>query len=492
MLNDTDFVKYVAENYSYLVAEAVRKLEAMSVDAYLALVRDHYGDEVLGDLLAALSEDLLFAQKFVLNEHHLYGSSRLGVKTHKRVLLRKEFSISGFEEDGTYIVDEVTDSLVYVRSEVYFCRVLAQKQYELSNHLGNVLATVLDRRTGVFDEGEDTLMYYVADVVSATLYYPFGQAMLSYSNEEFNYSFGMNTQEKEDDVFEGAYSAEYWMYDSRLGRRWNNDPRPNPSISVYACFRNNPIWFSDIYGDSIDVKFNQVLDDDGNPTGVINVEVTYTGKVLNNSSEEVDMSKVISGIESEFKRIIENKNIEFGNGITWNITSVNVNMELVTSMDEVNPSDHLLVFVDEVHSSKQGNAIGIASLKGKIAYTEMSGFTPLNCNSKFQPNYDQLIKVSVHEILHNFGLDDMYNDPIDKQIPGNYMLKYGTGKSGMGDKPTLTNNQILTLLRATHNQGSNSQSEKKQRRKKWFGTSNYDPQTKKSTGKNGKIPKAIN
>ncbi|MCZ2130495.1 MAG: hypothetical protein LC109_09535, partial [Bacteroidia bacterium] len=126
MLNDPDFVKDVAENYSYLVAEAVRKLEGMSVEQYLALVKKHYGDGVMGDLLSALSGDLLFTKKFVLNEHHLYGSSRLGVKTHKRVLLRKEFSISGFEEDGTYIVDEVTDSLVYVASSEYFCRVLAQ------------------------------------------------------------------------------------------------------------------------------------------------------------------------------------------------------------------------------------------------------------------------------------------------------------------------------------------------------------------------------
>jgi len=75
-------------------------------------------------------------------------------------------------------------------------------------------------------------------------------SMMSYSNEEFSYEFGMNGQLKDDEVFEGAYSAEYWMYDSRLGRRWNIDPRPNPSISVYACFANNPIWFSDVYGDS--------------------------------------------------------------------------------------------------------------------------------------------------------------------------------------------------------------------------------------------------
>src|SRR5690606_591066 len=98
--------------------------------------------------------------------------SRLGVKTHKRVLLRKEFSISGFEETGEYIIDETLDSFVYESSNTYFCRTLGFKQYEMVNHLGNVLATVLDRKTGVFDPEEDTLMYYTADVVTAKVYYP--------------------------------------------------------------------------------------------------------------------------------------------------------------------------------------------------------------------------------------------------------------------------------------------------------------------------------
>ncbi|MBX2985972.1 MAG: OmpA family protein [Bacteroidia bacterium] len=253
MSNDPDFVKNVAENYSYLVAEAVRKLDGMSVDAYLALVRNHYGDGVLADLLAALSEDLIFTQKFVLDEHHLYGSSRLGVKTHRRVLLRKEFSISGFEEDGTYITDEVTDSLVYVASSEYFCRVLAQKQYELSNHLGNVLATVLDRRTGVFDEGADTLMYYVADVVSATLYYPFGQAMLSYSNIEFAFTYGFNGKEKDEEGMGGGgatYDYGFRIYNPQIARFLSVDPLSSsfPWYTPYQFAGNMPIIAIDLDG----------------------------------------------------------------------------------------------------------------------------------------------------------------------------------------------------------------------------------------------------
>ena len=44
---------------------------------------------------------------------------------------------------------------------------------------------------------------------------------------------------------EGVTSAEYWMYDGKLGKRWERDPMVNPSVSPYATFDNNPIWKSD-------------------------------------------------------------------------------------------------------------------------------------------------------------------------------------------------------------------------------------------------------
>jgi hypothetical protein len=43
------------------------------------------------------------------------------------------------------------------------------------------------------------------------------------------------------------------MYDARLGRRWNLDPKPNFSLSQYSCFENNPIFFNDVDGDSVGV-----------------------------------------------------------------------------------------------------------------------------------------------------------------------------------------------------------------------------------------------
>lgn len=58
-----------------------------------------------------------------------------------------------------------------------------------------------------------------------------------------------------DDEVAGAgniNTAEYWEYDTRLGRRWNVDPVVKHPESPYAVFANNPIWIVDFDGkDSI-------------------------------------------------------------------------------------------------------------------------------------------------------------------------------------------------------------------------------------------------
>jgi RHS repeat-associated protein len=64
------------------------------------------------------------------------------------------------------------------------------------------------------------------------------------------YRYGFNGQEKSNDVIEGNYTAEYWEYDSRIGRRWNVDPVTKEYESSYATFSNNPIYNIDPNGDS--------------------------------------------------------------------------------------------------------------------------------------------------------------------------------------------------------------------------------------------------
>ena len=69
------------------------------------------------------------------------------------------------------------------------------------------------------------------------------------------YRYFFNGQEADNEVLgEGvSLSAEFWQYDSRLGRRWNVDPVFKEYESPYACFAGNPVWFADYNG--IDTSF---------------------------------------------------------------------------------------------------------------------------------------------------------------------------------------------------------------------------------------------
>ena len=100
---------------------------------------------------------------------------------------------------------------------------------------------------------------------------PFGMLLVGRNWEGGSeYRFGFNTQEQDNEVCGNGNlnSAEFWVYDTRLGRRWNLDPKPDIAISSYACFQNNPIWLFDIKGDTTyrfnktDGKFLEVKDVD--------------------------------------------------------------------------------------------------------------------------------------------------------------------------------------------------------------------------------------
>ncbi|MBK8659367.1 MAG: hypothetical protein IPN22_11005 [Bacteroidetes bacterium] len=70
----------------------------------------------------------------------------------------------------------------------------------------------------------------------------------SYNSAEYRYGF--NGQEKDDEVYGSGNitTAEFWQYDTRLGRRWNVDPLTYEWQSSYAAFNNNPVYFNDPLG----------------------------------------------------------------------------------------------------------------------------------------------------------------------------------------------------------------------------------------------------
>jgi len=95
------------------------------------------------------------------------------------------------------------------------------------------------------------------------------------------YRFGFNGMEMDDEVDgEGnSYTAEFWQYDSRLGRRWNVDPVVKPWESGYTSFNGNPIIFKD--PDGKDGTITTTVDTETNTT---TITISTTIRVQNNVS----------------------------------------------------------------------------------------------------------------------------------------------------------------------------------------------------------------
>ncbi len=93
------------------------------------------------------------------------------------------------------------------------------------------------------------------DIRYAANYYPFGAPMPGRSfSAGLAYRYGFNGQERETELSNAHTSAEFWMYDGRIGRRWNVDPIVKVWESSYASFVNNPVKFND--PDGLDVFLN--------------------------------------------------------------------------------------------------------------------------------------------------------------------------------------------------------------------------------------------
>jgi hypothetical protein len=65
-----------------------------------------------------------------------------------------------------------------------------------------------------------------------------------------SYRYGFNGQERSSEVGDNNYTAQFWEYDSRTGRRWNLDSKPVIGTSEYSVFLNSPLSICDPLGDT--------------------------------------------------------------------------------------------------------------------------------------------------------------------------------------------------------------------------------------------------
>ncbi|MCR6720413.1 MAG: hypothetical protein NVV59_08975 [Chitinophagaceae bacterium] len=201
----------------------------------------------------------------------LYGSSRLGMWRPMRALEGENWEL--FDTDPA-------PGTSGVRPEEF---VRGRTQYELSNHLGNVLVTISDNRIPVDDATYDVYVacpsciegfpclpcqnlyvktsdspdgivdHYTAQVITANDYYPFGMVMPGRKFAATDaYRYGFNGKENDNEVKGDGNQQDYGMriYDPRLGRFLSVDPLENdfPWNSPYSFSEGDPINYIDLDG----------------------------------------------------------------------------------------------------------------------------------------------------------------------------------------------------------------------------------------------------
>jgi len=201
-----------------------------------------YVRDVQGNILSVYTygDPSVNGKDLTQTELELYGSSRLGIWKRNVDVSAK---VTG---------DSISLPLIGAGDSLVFTR--GNKLFELANHLGNVLATISDKRFGVSLD-DSTVVYYNPDIVSANDYYPFGmlQPGRTYTEAGWgNYRFGFNGKENDNEVKGAANQQDYGMriYDPRVGRFYSVDPigATYPELTPYQFASNSPIRAVDLDG----------------------------------------------------------------------------------------------------------------------------------------------------------------------------------------------------------------------------------------------------
>lgn len=243
--NNVTKVSYTYDAQGNRISKVVEHSGTSSKD-YTWYVRDAQGN-VMSTYGAsgAVSGTGYDALSLTINERYLYGSSRLGYYPFGT-------SVDGGPGDMSFL-----SGATYNRGF---------KQYELTNHLGNVISTISDKKIEVKVGG--VLAHYDPDIISANDYYPFGMlSRVSLSSTGNNYRYGFNGKENDWETKGWQNQLDYGerIYDPRAGRFLSLDPLQKrfPGWSPYSSFIDNPILFIDPKGQGGILTNYRVINNNG-------------------------------------------------------------------------------------------------------------------------------------------------------------------------------------------------------------------------------------
>ncbi len=188
--------------------------------------------------------------KFILESQELYGSERLGENKETRLLATVKFTFNGYLNNKFKNIIYRTPIVNTLNDSTY--KSFGYTNYELTNHLGNVMATVSDKITpNQVDVVNNNIINFSAMVTSANTYYPYGMLKPNTSSLS-GYRFGYQGQEKDSEIKgEGnSYNFSFRIYDSRIAKFLSPDPLRFrfPFYSPYHFSSNSPIAAVDLEG----------------------------------------------------------------------------------------------------------------------------------------------------------------------------------------------------------------------------------------------------
>jgi RHS repeat-associated protein len=272
----------------------IHKDYSLSVDVDRDRVHHvYYVRDAQGNVLAVYEWDESGSGRYknsilALTEHHIYGSSRLGIRKLAA---------------GTAPKSAPTE---------YFQRIVGQKQYELMDHLGNVRALVSDIK-----RPDDAVAgTYKPDLLAYYGYYPFGQLQPG-RNAPANgtlaggYRYGYNGKEKDSNGELGLTTYDYGfrIYNPGLGKFLSVDPltRSYPMLTPYQFASNRPIQMVDLDGlEAVGVApmvgptiVPLPLGTGQSPTGEYGAWVRNRTKVRQNDPHRVQETDITGGLFDE-------------------------------------------------------------------------------------------------------------------------------------------------------------------------------------------------
>ncbi|MDB5202650.1 MAG: hypothetical protein JWQ27_2059 [Ferruginibacter sp.] len=368
-----------------------------------------------------------------LTERHIYGSSRLGISTQGADAKQLPQLVAGSVYNGEFI--------------------RGKKVYEMTNHLGNVLVTLSDKKNGVDDGTYDEttgvktnstpdgiIDYYVGDVITANDYYPFGMGMVGrkYAAPASKYRYGFNGKESDNEVKGEGNHIDYGerLYDPRLGRWISVDPLSEkyPFYSPYSSSNNNPIYYID--NDGRDAIARIVEDKNGKKTLIITANYHYI---------EGEVSETVRNlVKKEFRKFGDRSDI------TYNGEKISVKFEINFVSHPVDEKDAKPSYYNQATAD---NDLIVANFTN---YTLFGGLGDNSTHSAVVVNKDlfnssetlsdgsksmipknvaenEFANFIVHGIGHNIGFTHNENgEGVMDRIVGEVGIVTSEGKTSMG------------------------------------------------------------